>query len=620
MNQFFPHLDKTLPLAVQKDLQKEFKIADKKMLIMSFLNFLCTSLITSYANNTYFLGIIGGALAFIVSIIAFRYYKGTLISRLLFGLTFSMYPIIMLQQQLGMVEMHFAFFYMVAFLMIYKDISACLIFGFTAIAHHTILTYLQLNNTEILGVPLLVFGPNCSWTIYSIHIIMWCFALSIFIYMTLENTRRFIEMKINKYKLENKADELKLNRHRLRTIIDAVPSMIFVKNREGRFLAVNKSFADNLGIEVKDIEHKLLTDLHANQKEVDSMILNDHKVLDANETFKVNQENYFGNEKLVKWLQVIKVPYYGEDFGEPVIIGIAVDITAEKEANEKVKEFNEQLQNKIDENTMELEESYNELQKTIAHLHETKEKLSKSEKMVSLGRLVAGVAHEINTPIGVGLTGITHFLDITKNIRKDYESDAMTQSDFENYLSTSEDLANQINSNLDRTAKLVRSFKQVATDQNTDEKRDFFLKEYMEIVILNLKNMLRNSKLNISITCDENLKINSYPDAYSQVITNLIINSVRHGYNNIEAGTIKIDISSDEKFLTIVYKDDGKGISKENIKKIFDPFFTTNRESGGIGLGLNIIYNIVTHNLNGTIECQSEDEKGTTFTIILPIA
>ena len=276
------------------------------------------------------------------------------------------------------------------------------------------------------------------------------------------------------------------------------------------------------------------------------------------------------------------------------------------------------LEKQILKRNNDLEDSNHELEVSIDNLKQTQEQLIESEKMASLGGLVAGVAHEINTPIGIGLTGATHFMEISKEISKSYENDTMTQKAFEEYLSTSDELATLINSNLKRAANLVKSFKQVAVDQTSEEKREFNFKKYIHEVLSSIHSVTKKTKLDIFVSCDESLKINSYPGAFSQVLTNLIMNSIIHGYEKNEKGLLSIIVKKIENEITIIYKDDGVGIPKENINKIFDPFFTTNRENGGSGLGLNIIYNIITTKLNGKIKYTSEG-KGVEFTITFKV-
>lgn len=268
--------------------------------------------------------------------------------------------------------------------------------------------------------------------------------------------------------------------------------------------------------------------------------------------------------------------------------------------------------------TIELEKANEELEVSINNLKETQNQLIESEKMASLGALVAGVAHEINTPIGIGLTGASHFKEISEKIQKLYKNNIMTQEDFEEYLKTSNELSILINSNLKRAADLVKSFKQVAVDQTSEERRNFNLLKYIEEILASIHSVTKKTNLNIIVDCDDNIEINSYPGAISQVITNLIMNSITHAYEPKQKGSLQIKISKIKNDIEIVYNDDGKGIKEEHLSKVFDPFFTTNREKGGSGLGLNIIYNIVTTKLNGTIKCKN-NKKGVEFIITFKV-
>jgi len=285
----------------------------------------------------------------------------------------------------------------------------------------------------------------------------------------------------------------------------------------------------------------------------------------------------------------------------------------------KIKRMNSKLEIKVSKRTSELEESNDELQFTIENLKNTQEKLIEAEKMASLGGLVAGVAHEINTPVGIGLTGITHFLHITEEINNLYNDDNLSQEELEEYLKTSAELARLINTNLDRTAHLIKSFKQVAVDQTSEEKRKFKLRHYIEEVLFSLNNVTKQTKLEIEVICEENIEINSYPGSISQILTNLIMNSIRHGFKSNEKGNINICVTQNNSEITFIYKDNGQGILSNNLDKIFDPFFTTNREKGGTGLGLNIIYNIITNSLGGSITCNSERGEGVEFVIIFKV-
>jgi len=289
-----------------------------------------------------------------------------------------------------------------------------------------------------------------------------------------------------------------------------------------------------------------------------------------------------------------------------------------EEKTGQLSHLNKNLEHKVIKRTQELKESNGELEFAIKNLKNTQKKLVESEKMASLGGLVAGVAHEINTPVGVGLTGITHFLDITEEIKEQYESNDMSEENFEEYLKTVGQLGNSINKNLLRTVKLITNFKQIAVDQTNETKRVFFVKEYIAEVISSMKYTLDKTNLSINVNCDDNIEISSYPSALSQIISKLITNSIRHAFDEKEKGIITIDVQVAQN-LEIIYSDNGKGIEKENLSKIFEPFFTTNRKDGGTGLGLNIIYNIVTCTLKGTIECKSKGKNGVAFEINIPV-
>lgn len=259
-----------------------------------------------------------------------------------------------------------------------------------------------------------------------------------------------------------------------------------------------------------------------------------------------------------------------------------------------------------------------ENEKRINELNETQSRLVKADKMANLGELVAGVTHEINTPIGVGFTSVSHLEEITKKIKKSYADDEMTQEAFESYLKSTEDLSKMIYLNLQRASKLISSFKEVAVDQTHDEKRVFKIKEYLDEVIFSLNYVIKKTHLEVKLVCDENLTLNSFPGAFSQVFTNFIMNSINHAYDKNDKGTILIEISKVDNKIKIIYSDDGKGISSEKIDKIFTPFYTTRKNLGGTGLGLSIVKDLVTITLKGSINCSSIENKGTCFQIELP--
>jgi signal transduction histidine kinase len=259
-----------------------------------------------------------------------------------------------------------------------------------------------------------------------------------------------------------------------------------------------------------------------------------------------------------------------------------------------------------------------ELSQTLASLKATQSQLVESEKMAALGGLVAGVAHEINTPLGVGVTAASLLEDRTIAFLKTYRGGQMKRSDLEKYLETAEQSSAMILRNLERAAELIQSFKQVAVDQSTEEKRKFEVKKYLAEVLLSLRPKLKPTRHAVHINGSDELTLDSYPGTFAQVVTNLVMNSLLHAYESGEAGQLSFDFSQENNQVIFEYADDGQGIPEENLDKIFDPFFTTKRGQGGSGLGLHIIYNLVTQKLGGTISCESKVGQGTRFVIKIP--
>jgi len=244
--------------------------------------------------------------------------------------------------------------------------------------------------------------------------------------------------------------------------------------------------------------------------------------------------------------------------------------------------------------------------------------LVNNEKMASLGGLVAGVAHEINTPVGVGVTAASTLREDTKATTTLYEAGELTNSSLKRYFSTCMQATEIILGNLQRAADLIHSFKQVAVDQTSSEYRMFEIKRYIDETLLSLKPKLRSTELKVEVECDPNLAINSVPGAISQIITNLVMNSVQHGYDDGVSGCLRISVEDQAKHIHIRYSDDGKGMPPEVLKKVFEPFFTTRRGSGGSGLGMHIVYNLVTQQLRGTVSLRSSLGEGSSVDIVFP--
>ena len=259
------------------------------------------------------------------------------------------------------------------------------------------------------------------------------------------------------------------------------------------------------------------------------------------------------------------------------------------------------------------------LKLTLSSLQQTQKQLVESEKLASLGQLVAGVAHEINTPIGIAVTGASTLAEHTATLMALHETGAMRRSDMEKYVHNAATISKLLLSNMERAATLIQSFKAVAVDQTSEERRAFRLRDYIQDVLRNLSPMLRKTLHSITLECDAAIVIDTYPGALAQILTNLVTNALLHGLGQRERGAMAIVVREpDERMIELRFSDDGQGIPEENLAKIFEPFFTTMRGRGGSGLGLNIVYNLVTGRLQGQIRVDSQVGSGTSFLIRFP--
>ena len=269
------------------------------------------------------------------------------------------------------------------------------------------------------------------------------------------------------------------------------------------------------------------------------------------------------------------------------------------------------LEQKVQQRTAELSEA-------LENLKSTQKQLVESEKMAALGSLVAGVAHEINTPIGTSITVASTLADETQSFAKTVAQGQLKRSVLNNYLELAQESSQLMLRNLDRAGELIQSFKQIATDQSNLENRKFNLKQYLQEVALSLTPEIKPTPHTLMIEGDETIIVDSYPGALAQIITNLVTNSLTHAYQSGEVGKLALDIRCESDQVQLEYSDDGCGIEEKNLGKIFEPFFTTARQKGGTGLGLHIVYNLITQKLQGTIEVHSQVGSGTKFVMTIP--
>lgn len=266
-----------------------------------------------------------------------------------------------------------------------------------------------------------------------------------------------------------------------------------------------------------------------------------------------------------------------------------------------------------------LGESHASLTQTIEDLRLAQQSLVQSEKMAALGGLVAGISHEINTPIGLGLTGASHFQYMVEQLEARFREGKLEEPQFERFLADSRELSRSICVSLEKAAALVRSFKLVAVDQTHDEARQFVVLDYLNDVVMTFHPALRQARARVSVACDHQLTVRSFPGAWSQTISNLISNSLAHAFDATTVDpAIAIEVTQSAGEVVLNYRDNGRGMTAATAKKVFDPFFTTNRQGGGSGLGMHIVYNLVLQKLQGSIHLATEPGQGVSFTVRLP--
>ncbi|MED5324682.1 MAG: GAF domain-containing sensor histidine kinase [Pseudomonadota bacterium] len=290
------------------------------------------------------------------------------------------------------------------------------------------------------------------------------------------------------------------------------------------------------------------------------------------------------------------------------LYGRAVSANERADYEQRLIEANQTLEQKVIDRTAELEAA--------------QEKLVESEKMAALGNLVAGIAHEVNTPLGIALTSVSNCKEELKGIYRDFENDELTEQGFKDFEAICSEGLNLAETSLMRAANLVQDFKRTSADQTSLEIEEIALDEYIPRVCNPLKPMLRKEQVELSIDVTPNLVITTCPGIIAQLLTNLISNAQRHAFGpsvNNDVNRVSVSCSKNAKGIVISVQDNGKGIPEALHKKVFEPFYTTARDKGGTGLGLNILYNLVRQKFNGEIDLASTPGEGTKVTVCIPV-
>ncbi len=379
---------------------------------------------------------------------------------------------------------------------------------------------------------------------------------------------------------------------------------ICILNDQGNIIYTNSGMKNLLGI---GSNGNIASDILINPsfQKLLSIQQNEERIFQGILTIKNNQKN-------------ISQSIYASCFrkNNEILIHGEYDINEYTYMNQKMISMNRDMNNfqreLIKEKTL--------LENTLNELKQTQNQLIQSEKMASLGRMVAGFAHEINTPIGVAITASSSMYDTQENIFKMLNQEEVEEDTLVQELKDLREASLLILKNLRRAGELVKSFKRTSINQSSDIVSLFSMYDIINDVIVSLNSIFKKTEIKIDFKCPLTLHIYSFPGAISQIITNLIMNSFYYGFKNgTLPGMITINVRKESQIIYIEFKDTGLGMDEKTQAKIFEPFFTTGRDIGGTGLGLFICYNITKNQLKGDISCHSSKGQGAIFNIQFPV-
>jgi len=400
---------------------------------------------------------------------------------------------------------------------------------------------------------------------------------------------------------------IKHSEEKYRILIENSDALIFSMDEEGKLLKVNTLVEQYADLTEDELIDSSFYDMFS-EEETKVFWKDSIKETIKNKTSLDTVFEYLDKKNKRVIFKVRIIPVYNSENELDQLIATFVDIVELIEAQEEVKNLmkkeNDKLENLVQERTQALELAM--------------EELVQKEKLASLGSLVSGISHEINTPLGVAVSASSYLKTLALKNKNNLLDGKLRKSEFLKFVDHIEESVNIIDDNLTRAKNLIQSFKQISVNKTYEENTLFSAKEFAEATLMSLNHELKLKNITAHFVCDEDYQLFGDPGSFSQVLTNLILNSITHGYDDEQTGNIELKIHKEKGDIVIKYSDDGKGISDEILNHIFDPFFTTNRKKGGSGLGLNIVYNIITGQFKGTIQASHNIDRGIIFMIRIP--
>lgn len=467
-------------------------------------------------------------------------------------------------------------------------------------------------------------------------------------------SENFTKLESNKIELENQnillseeilerektQKELKASEEKFKIIFNNTFHLIGLLNTDGCLLEINETALNLTKSNYNDFVGKLFWEspLFAGSKEA---MQNMKKAVErasrgvfVHELTEIEIEN-----GITSYLDYSITPFLNEEKEVVLLIPEGRDISELINKRNELIRLNRELEDRVNERTAELQktnqnltvslqetekarlkliDASDELEQSLENLKITQDKLVESKKIAALVSIVVGISHEINTPVGVCITSASYLELLLQELKERFESGALTSNDLKVGITKSSESVDLILKSLTRISNLITDFKMIAVDQENTKKKSFKLCSYINNTIINSNFELAESNHVVNFLCEEEIEIVSYQEAFSQIFNSLIDNSINHGFEFMEVGTINIIIKSLDEYVVIEYSDNGKGMEQYEVDKIFEPFYTTKLGKGRSGLGMNITYNLVTNIMGGTISVKSKKNEGITVTITLP--
>ena len=400
-------------------------------------------------------------------------------------------------------------------------------------------------------------------------------------------------------------------------LFETTADVVFAKDPSGAYIFVNHAFERLYGYTLGQVQHKTDFDFLP-EVEAQYFANRDQEAIRAgkptvSEAAQVNELT-----GLTEHFETIKTPVFDRDGQLIGLLGIGRNVTQRKNAEDALLAANQSLEARVEERTRELATANERIQQALEHLNLTQHELVQGEKLASLGRLVAGLSHELNTPVGSAYTVASTLIDHAKAMQSKFESGKIKRSEMAAFIQNAFHGASLIESTLRHASELISNFKQVGVDQASSRRRKFDLANTVDEVLSALAVSFKGSGIQLVSSVPKQIVLDSFPGMLTQILINVIENARVHAFAAGTGGTVKVGAKDLAASVEVTVQDNGIGIAKDIQSKVFDPFFTTRLGSGGSGIGLSIVHSLATQGLEGTVRLKSSPGAGCKLTFVIP--